>query len=449
MIELDIAVVGGGFSGCVVVAQLARHAPAGLSLGLFEPGELGRGAAYGTAHGEHLLNTRAEAMSLFPDDPDHFVRWLGGRAQPSEFVARRLYGEYVAQNATRALERARFTLVADRAARIYRAQDGRFVVESGSGTRFRASAIVLATGNLPPNDGFLPREIRLHPGYVADPWRFDYRRVGGHVLVVGSGLTALDALSALESCGHRGSVHVVSRRGRFPEAHADVAPYDVIPALDTRDARALLRSFRRHVADATRRGFDWRSVVDAVRPEGEAIWRRLPPSEQRRFERHLRGLWERRRHRAPQQVDAVRQRYAASRRLFVYSGTVAGMRSGVVTLALRDGSTAQLNADWIVNCTGLARGSAFARDPLLGEMLAAGSISVASSNMGLRVTNELAAIGESGATTQGLWIVGPLVRGSRFEATAVPELRVMAEQAAGEVLNALGGGRQSLAGSSG
>jgi uncharacterized NAD(P)/FAD-binding protein YdhS len=33
-----------------------------------------------------------------------------------------------------------------------------------------------------------------------------------------------------------------------------------------------------------------------------------------------------------------------------------------------------------------------------------------------------------------LWIVGPLVRGSRFEATAVPEIRAMSETAAGQIV---------------
>jgi uncharacterized NAD(P)/FAD-binding protein YdhS len=83
---------------------------------------------------------------------------------------------------------------------------------------------VLATGNPLPADAFLPREVRMHPGYVGDPWRFDYRVVGGHVLVIGSGLSSLDVLVALNASGHRGAVHIVSRHARFPEVHADVAP---------------------------------------------------------------------------------------------------------------------------------------------------------------------------------------------------------------------------------
>ena len=271
MIEIDVAIVGGGFSGCAVAANLSRRTGSDWAVTLFEPSELGRGAAYGTRHREHLLNTRAKQMSLYTHDPDDFVRWLGPRGGPNDFVSRRTYGAYVADIARRAFERPRFTYVHDRVCAVRRSPDGGFVVESESGLRMRARSVVLAVGNLPPNDDWLPRSVRLHPGYVADPWRFDYSVVGGRVLIVGAGLTALDVLVALQACGHRGGVDIVSRNGRFPTVHAEVAPYDVIPALDTQSARLLMRSFRRHVADAAQRGFDWRAVLDAVRPEGEAI----------------------------------------------------------------------------------------------------------------------------------------------------------------------------------
>jgi uncharacterized NAD(P)/FAD-binding protein YdhS len=433
MIEVDAVIVGGGFSGAAVAAQLARRTGPDFSLALFEAGELGRGAAYGTRHDEHVLNTRAGMMSLFPDDPDHFVRWLGPGADPQAFISRRVYGTYVNEVARHAFERPRFTHVADRVRRIEQRGRREFVVESGIGTRFVARAVVLATGNPLPNGGFLPREIRLHPGYIDDPWRCDYRRVGGHVLAIGSGLTALDVLVALDACGHRGVVHILSRRGRFPNVHADVAPYDVIPALDTRGARALLRSFRLHVKKAAQRGFDWRSVVDALRPEAEAIWRRLSPVEQRRFERHLRTHWERHRHRAPQQVDAVRRRYHDAKRLFVYAGTIDGVQRGTVTIAQRDGERAEVRPDWIVNCTGVGGATAMRKDPMLAGMFADGLIAAAPGNLGLLATSALEAVGPASVPAEGLWIVGPPARGSRFEATAVPELRLMAELVAIEI----------------
>jgi uncharacterized NAD(P)/FAD-binding protein YdhS len=421
MIECDVAIVGGGFSGCALAVQLARRGDHDLALALFEPAELGRGAAYGTKHVEHVLNTRARSMSLDPDDPDHFVRWLGARGGPMDFVSRRLYGDYVAEAAARAFERSRFSHVADRVRAVRRGENARFVVETSLGPRYQARAVVFATGNTKPNVDFLPRAVRQHPGFVADPWRFDYRKIGGHVLLVGSGLTALDVLVALDACAHRGAVYIVSRRGRFPEVHADIASYDVVPALDGTDTRSIVRSFRRHVRAAAARGFDWRAVLDAIRPESEAIWRRLSADEQRRFERHVRVHWERHRHRAPQQVDAVRKRYQRSGRLATYAGRLAAMECGRVTLALAAGGTVDLDPDWIVNCTGPGR-SALPFEP---------------GAPAIRSNTNLAALDEDGRPIAGLWIVGPPARGSRFEVTAVPELRVMAAQVAGDILETL------------
>ncbi len=406
MTRTDVAIVGGGFSGTMVAAHLARHLDEGSSVTLFEPDTLGRGAAYGTRHGEHLLNTRAAAMSAFDAEPDHFVRWLGRRGEPQQFVSRRLYGEYLTGIARRAFERPRFTHVEDAVLRIRAQAGGGFAIVTCRGFEVEAELVVLATGTPLPSGRFLPLSLTVHPGYVADPWRFDYRVVGGHVLLIGSGLTALDALVALEASGHRGAVHVVSRSGRFPQTHADPPQrYDVVPALDAGSARTLVRSFRRHAAAAKEHGFDWRVVVDAVRPESETLWRRLPEAERHRFDRHVRTHWERVRHRAPAAVDACRQRLADVGRLHVYSGRIVNSSDGDVLVRRKDGGTTALRPDWIVNCTGIGRTHTFGLDPKEHE--------------------------------GRLWLTGALLRGKRFESTAVPELRVIAERVATDVVSAL------------
>ena len=75
----SVAIVGGGASGALTTAHLLQHA-GHIRLTLIEPrAQLGRGLAYATQNESHLLNVRASNMSAFPDDPDHFWRWL--RAQ--------------------------------------------------------------------------------------------------------------------------------------------------------------------------------------------------------------------------------------------------------------------------------------------------------------------------------------------------------------------------------
>ena len=78
-----IAIIGGGFSGTALAVQLLRRSGGPVTL-IERSGAWGPGLAYGTRCDRHLLNVRAERMSLFPDDPDHFTRWLAGAGLPAD-----------------------------------------------------------------------------------------------------------------------------------------------------------------------------------------------------------------------------------------------------------------------------------------------------------------------------------------------------------------------------
>ena len=112
----DVLILGAGFTGTALAIQLARGLPAGSRVLLLgTPKATGRGLAYGTDNPDHLLNVRAERMSLFPDDPDHFVRWLEARqpGKPAQrgaaesYAPRHLYGRYVRDCLHQAIAEAR------------------------------------------------------------------------------------------------------------------------------------------------------------------------------------------------------------------------------------------------------------------------------------------------------------------------------------------------------
>jgi uncharacterized NAD(P)/FAD-binding protein YdhS len=102
-----IAVIGGGFSGVMTAIHLLWRCQPGERVYLVERGDrVGPGLAYGTKHPRHLVNVRAENMSAFADEPDHFVRWLEGldpaaqadageRTIAGTFVRRSVFGAYV------------------------------------------------------------------------------------------------------------------------------------------------------------------------------------------------------------------------------------------------------------------------------------------------------------------------------------------------------------------
>src|SRR6476646_3974312 len=74
-----VAVIGGGASGTLAAAHLARLAgrrwPT-VQLLLVDPAPPGEGVAYSTPDPRHRLNVPASGMSAWPDDPEHFLRWV-------------------------------------------------------------------------------------------------------------------------------------------------------------------------------------------------------------------------------------------------------------------------------------------------------------------------------------------------------------------------------------
>src|SRR5688572_24613985 len=148
-----VAIVGGGFSGVALAAELLRIGD-GLRATLLESGpRLGRGIAYGTVDPAHLLNTRAERMSLFGDDPTHFVRWNhahGRNVASADFVARSVYGDYLADTlsalATRA-DRGTFAAQPSTEVRDVIPLQSGFAIALDGGATLHADEVVLATGH--------------------------------------------------------------------------------------------------------------------------------------------------------------------------------------------------------------------------------------------------------------------------------------------------------------
>lgn len=427
--DVDVAIVGGGFSGVAVAGQFARLAPQ-LKVALFERRDaVGPGVAYSTPHSAHLTNSRAAKMSAFEDDPDHFVRWLGGRGAPDEFVARRLYGEYLRSIAA-SLERPAFTAIRATVSVIEPAAGGSFRVEMVDGSVVRARAVVLATGNLESETAGIPPALLLHPRFIADPYRVRYEDLRGDVLIVGSGLSGLDAIVGLEAAGFTGTIHTLSRRGLFPLSDVPVASFAGrvdVPASNS--ALRTLRDVRRFVREGQAAGYDWRALVEALRREVPRLWAALDERERGRFVRHAQRYWSVHRHRAPENVDALRRRLVDDARLIVHRGRLLGVdrEPGGITVRIggRDRETTFTVAH-AINAHGPTGDYRRSRDPLMRGLIAAGSIAPAPFALGLV------------EAVPGLFLAGPAERWHDYEATGVPELRRKVSGLAQRVVRHLG-----------
>lgn len=456
-----IAIIGGGASGALTAAQIGRQATVPCRVVLFDPSDhLGQGLAYGTRNLVHLLNVPAGKISAFPDQPDHFLEWLNRAGNvatllreapiaPGDFVPRAIYGCYLASVVEEVFSNPACLATLDvRSSRVLDfipTQSGGTIVTSDGDTEDVVHA-VLALGNLPPRDPLPGRHPFFRsPRYVPLVWKPGAMSaaIDDDVLLIGTGLTAVDVILALEAAGHRGKYLVTSRGGRWPQPHAPGKPHEDflanrVPPKTTRD---LVRVVRERIAAAG--PANWRGVLDSLRPHSQSLWQNLSLPERRRFLRHVRPYWESHRHRMPPGAWRTLEHLRERGRLRLIPGRLRDFTeedNGVhVKLAPRNPVDPQdLRVQRVFNCIGPE--SNFRQhfnDPLLINLLARGVLHPDPLLLGLEATDQLEPIGAAGRSFEQISLIGPPLRGMLWETTAIPEIRLQARQAAAQALDHL------------
>ncbi len=433
----EIAIVGGGCSGVLVAAQLLRRGFSG-QIRLIEPrAALGRGLAYSTSFAQHLLNVPAEKMSAFPDQPSHFVDWLRTRKPDvpdrGYFAPRMIYGEYLQSCLPYAPEN--FAHVRGEVLSVGETDRG-FTLTLTSGAAIRASRVVLALGNpvSSPFPALSPSDLvgRWH----ASPWlegALTVRFPGERILLIGTGLTAVDAALALHSQSVPSQVSLVSRRGIIPATHAhSCAPPVACDFLAAPRLRPLLRQVRRQVEDMRERGLCWRTVLDSLRPSSNALWLDLSVAERAQFFRHLKPYWEPHRHRMAPQVRSRLDELLREGRVRILAGRIRDISTSAEALdariRLRRGGEVLLNVDRVVNCSGVQEryNGPMARR-LIRSLISRDLAEPNDLGIGFRTDAAGALATANGGVSSSLFTLGPPRRGELFETTAVPEIRAQAE----------------------
>lgn len=451
-----IAIVGGGFSGSATAAQLlhqAHQADTSVRVVLVERrGSIGEGLAYATREASHLLNVPAGRMSAWPDRPDDFVQWAArryGEVKPTDFLPRQWYGEYVRElvlaTAREVSASAELDVQFDEARRVARHPGGGWMVHLARGASVRADTVVLAIGHRAPSDPIGRKWSGPRTRFISDPWRpfaMNVVRPDEAVVILGSGLTAVDAVLSLAQAKRSAPITLVSRNGLLPLAHAakPVTPADlkalVAELLDGAEelrACTLFRRLRRAVRDVTAAGGDWRSVIDGIRPHTAVLWAALSVAERRRFLARLRPFWEVHRHRMALAVAERFNGLLASGQVRVIAGRVAGAQAEgdevrLMVVERGNGRFHEMALGWVINCTGPMPSNSAAANPAIGSLLVDRWLQPDALGLGIETTPGGNAIDATGNEVPDLFVVGTLRKPASWESTAVPELR---EQAAG------------------
>jgi uncharacterized NAD(P)/FAD-binding protein YdhS len=434
--RVPVAIIGGGFSGTILAAQLARR---GISSVLIEgTGRVGKGVAYSTTEPAHLLNVRAEGMSAWAGEPDHFAkRFEAEGGERRGFAERRLFARYLADILEDAVASGSAEIIEAAAMRAAR-RDGAWQIELSDGDPVQASALVLAIGNQEPEG--LSAFGRAGDRFISNPWgaaaQAAVREIvasGESALLIGTGLTMVDLVLSLDAAGHRGRIVAVSRRGLIPRSHADFDPAPVEPdEVPSGSVGALWRWLRRRAAQV-----GWRAAVDSLRPYSHSLWQSLDGVQQQRFLRHARPWWDVHRHRIAPEVARTIARLIGEGQLEVMAGRIISAQAADdgldVQIRRRGASLPQtMQFAYAFNCTGPLHSVARTKDPLLRSLLDAGAVHPDHLGIGLDVDERSRAAG-----AERLWALGPLTKGRYWEIIAVPDIREQAAAVADDIAREL------------
>lgn len=439
----DSAIIGFGFGGLMVLANLIRQATTPQRVDVIGSDLRGFGVAYGTANPQHLLNVPARNMSAFAEQPGHFVQWLAtadaARAaqqlnlpalpDADDYAPRALYAQYLANIHRQLVADATEKQIAiawhhQEATAAEPTSDG-WALTLADGKRIATRQLVLATGH----------EVKPvfpgthHPALLQNPWLLSADRVAsfghGPVVIIGTGLTTVDTLISLRTLGYRGAVVAIARNGLLPQPHrAGLEPITLAAAeLPKGGVLSALRWLRHTVRRAMHDGTDWRQLVDALRPHTSLLWHGFPARDQQRFLRRLATFWNIHRHRmAPEIAARVQQEITAGSLRIVAACHMhlhAEREPMALALQRRDGEAETLHPTAIINCTGPELDWAKSKQPLLQQLLQQNAVARHATGIGV-LADAQCRIGRQ------LYAMGGLMTGQFLESTAVPELRQQA-----------------------
>ena len=450
----NVLIIGGGLSGTLLALQLLRL-PGARHIRIVEPrAELGRGEAYSATELGHTLNANAARMSIDPDNADDLTEWLsaylaaGGWAQAREqqvpvaelFPPRGLFGLYAQQRLAQAIEvgkarGSRLEHVRDEAVDL-QLQHGGVRLRLASGEQLDGSCAVLATGMFAAAHTRSIGSDGLNNAAM-DPWDVPAMRklpVEAKVIIIGSGLTMVDALASLDEAGHRGPVEVYSRHGLLPHVRRQPPawPDFLADAPSITSPRQVMAELRRQCRLALVAGVDWQAPLDTVRVHIARLWSGASEAQKRQFVRHVRPWWESHHHRSPPQGAALLARWREQGKLQVQAASFQGVKpaEGRLAVTLRRRGEAQASvvyADALINSSGIEYDWRRVDKPLVRQLLQRGLVTPGPLALGILASPDGAVIDAQSKASPLLFAIGPPLRGMWWESTSVNDVASQAK----------------------
>jgi len=501
----QLSIVGGGsvavsfLAQFIVLMQKRSSSPLPIQITLFEPtGIIGQGTAYQADLNTNLLNVPANNMSLFDEKRTHFLEWLASLSKDdlsrygvneidgNDFYPRPLFGRYVSEQFSRIVQQASelgitVRVVPNSVVAIERQRPGALVLCDSAGCQYAADRVVLCNGNLSSDkfDALLPEA-----GFFNSPYPVAGlgKKIPGNATVgiLGSNLSAIDAIVALVAQGHSGPIHCFSRQGKLPSVRStrptvvsdrlkrdgvlkwveeQGGRLDLAGIYEQLQKMILSHGFGAEPGDlmgsansasdqldwevetSLARQRPWQSVLASTNDVIDLLWCYLDSDEKQQFQKRWMPLWMSRRAMFPMKNALKLQALMKRGQLRIHGGfqaCIPAKENGgfEVTYGNEAGGAESAGCDYIINATGFSQDVAKSTDPLVVDLLKSGT-ATPSPYGGFQLDFETGSlITSDGDLAEEITVLGSLARGTYFWTISMDVNARLANVQAGQMVNA-------------
>ena len=432
----EVAIIGDGFAAAVLVTHLLRRGISSSAITVIGAGVLGKGNAYSCNNPFFRLNVREDLPIIFADDPLHFSRWAQthindpeARTKAGYFYRRQDFGRYVSELVACEAKSGQIEQIKARVLRLSGSESS-WNLELDSHSAVSAKQVIIATGNPPPvwpcavsNTSPVLSTSRL----IENPWighGLDSIETQESIILLGGGLTALDAINSLVEHKHLGMIYIISPRSVLPPAQANWQrkvqpqwPQNLTPA-------RFVRFMRNYLPSASTTSPEWQSAWEELRPNINTIWQQFSPSQKRSLFKRLGWLWNLYRFRASPQTISAYERLRSKNQIQFVLGRAKEIRCSELKVKALLGNGIEIEGDRIINCTGAGS------DPLLNRLIKDQLAIRDPLGHAVAVDEKFRILNLSCNQWNSLWMIGPGTMGSLGDVIAASTIAKQAEQLA-------------------
>lgn len=407
-----LTIVGCGATGACIAAHAYKKFNDTVDIQVIDPNAtIGLGKAYKTHDTENLLNVGVANMGLYHSEPTHFQSWIKNNNLSDKhsefwpFVPRKIFGEYILSE----LSRIPLTHIKDTVSGVTQNSDG-YLLQLKSGLIVQTDFLVISTGYREENNIFshlIDKDSCEHIHYPQEIEAKNFKD-GENILIVGSGLTAIDVWKRLRK--YELKLTFLSRHGLFPLTHVSSEAIHRFPNLT---GMSPLQIFE--VVRSLKGLYNWQQIADEIRKQNRGIWTCWSAREKKQFIRWIKPYWEIMRHRLPGAIHTMLQDDLSAGKARLKAGKVRNISRDThklnVDLKVKKAGVEQLTFDHIVLATGASINQDLFRDKKVP---------------GIKFSSN--GFGYINVSAPNVWFAGPSSKATYWEITAIPDIRIQAAE---------------------